>query len=138
MQTNWVEYGLRFSLKDLERKDLTWRKLLNYQPNLVSWTLNAQANTLPSPDNLRRWNQARNIECGLCGKVNTTLGHILCGCWWVNKIEMNLPRESRFKWRHDCLLEVVVASVKNRLEEIKDEEVTHIKTKVAVKPIVFV
>ena len=89
MQTNWVEYGLRFDRR--ERKDLTWRKLLSYQPNLVSWTLNAQSNTLPSPDNLRRWKQATNCTCGLCKRSNVTLAHILAGCFWVNKVEMKRP-----------------------------------------------
>jgi hypothetical protein len=110
MQANWVDYGLSFDVR--ERKDLTWRKLLRYQPKLLSFTLNAQSNTLPSPDNLRRWGRAKDVACGLCGRLNVTLGHILCGCIWVNKTEMNLPRESRFKWRHDCVLAVVVKAVR--------------------------
>lgn len=116
MQTNWVEYAL--SCEKRERKDLTWKKLLSYQPNLLAWTLNAQSNTLPSPDNLRRWNQARHVTCGLCARSDVTLGHILCGCFWVNKVEMNLPRESRFKWRHDCILAVVVKAVRSIVVEV--------------------
>jgi hypothetical protein len=111
MQTNWVEYASE--LRNEERKDLTWQRMLSFPQNLLKFTLNAQCNTLYTPDNQRRWNLAPNACCGLCGTVHATLVHILCGCYWVNQVEFALPRSSRFKWRHDCVLEVIVLHLRN-------------------------
>jgi hypothetical protein len=116
MQTNWVEYGI--ALGKLERKDMTWRKLFEYTPNLVKFCLNAQSNTLPTPDNLRRWNQTRDLCCGLCASPGATLSHILCGCPWVHAYEMKLPRESRFKWRHDCVLNVLLDAIRAKTTRV--------------------
>jgi hypothetical protein len=113
MQTNWVRYS---GLDDMERKDLTWKKMLSYQPNLLKWTLNATANTLPSPDNLRRWNQSKDACCGLCGAKHATLNHILAGCSWVNSFELKLPKSSRFKWRHDCVLAVIAKALREKVK----------------------
>ena len=136
MQTNWVEYGL---YKGPKRKDLTWEKMLSYTPNLLSFTINAQCSTLPSPDNLRRWNATRkDIACGLCGNLNVTLSHILCGCIWVNLAEMKLPQQSRFKWRHDNILAVVAHYVRGRIEELKSLKMEKKCVKEVVQDILFV
>jgi hypothetical protein len=110
MQTNWIEYSS--DLRVEERKDLTWQRLLHYPQNLLKFAVNAQCNTLPTPDNLRRWNTSLNACCGLCGWEGANLMHILCGCRWVNQVEWFLPRSSRFKWRHDCVLEVIVTRLR--------------------------
>lgn len=136
MQTNWVEYGLRFDRR--ERKDLTWDTILHYQPNLLAFTINARANTLPSPDNLRRWGLASDIACGLCSNLNVTLGHILCGCMWVNKVEMKEKKgESRFKWRHDCILRVVAGVVRDWIDKVNASRQHQRKNATSV-PIAFV
>jgi hypothetical protein len=114
MQTNWMEYAAG----QMERKDLTWAKMLTYPPNLLKFTLNAQANTLPSPDNLRRWFNSTDVYCGLCGLSNVTLAHILCGCGWVHNVELKLPRASRFKWRHDCILATILHVIKRRVKTV--------------------
>jgi hypothetical protein len=116
MQTNWVEYAL--ALDVVERKDLTWQKILSYTPNLLKFTLNALCNTLPSPDNLRRWKQATDLCCGLCSSSGATLSHILCGCPWVNTVEMKFDRESRFKWRHDCIVSTLVTAIRKRVTKV--------------------
>jgi hypothetical protein len=60
--------------------------------------------TLPTPDNLRRWNIAKNVICGLCGNREVTLSHVLAGCHWVRNIENNFQREDRYTWRHNNVL----------------------------------
>ncbi len=120
MQTNWME----FAVAQMERKDLTWDKMLNYTPNLLKFTINAQTNTLPSPDNLRRWNQTKYAMCGLCGIVGVTLAHILCGCGWVHGVELRSSKGSRYKWRHDCILATLTATIRNRIKVVNDLPLT--------------
>ena len=83
IQAKWLSVGL----DNMWRKDLTWNKIL-YQmfrpPSEISCELHPW---LPSPDNLRRWKSEGEHKCGLCGKVNATLSHILCGCPWVREVE---------------------------------------------------
>ena len=101
MQTSWLKYGLTNYME----KDLTWQKLLySYSEALTRFCLNVRTNTLPSPDNLRRWGKAKNICCGLCGLAAATLNHILAGCPWVRNRENNRTQEDRFTWRHSCVL----------------------------------
>jgi hypothetical protein len=128
MQTNWVAYGLRWD--NLEHKDLTWNKLLNYPPNLIRFTLNAQSNTLPSPDNLRRWSKAMNVLCGLCGGREVTLAHILSGCSWVHTVEIKSGKGSRYSWRHDHCLQVLVNSFRSRIKLINASQIRGAQKKV--------
>jgi len=100
-QTPWLSWGL----DTMMRKDLSWRAILHdYSQRLLKFLLNAQSNTLPSPDNLRRWNLKKNVPCGLCGFKEATLSHILAGCHWVRNSENKLDREDRYTWRHNNLI----------------------------------
>ena len=54
--------------------------------------------------------------------MNVTIGHILCGCIWVNKVEMKKPRESRFKWRHDSVLDVIVSCLTERIKDANEQK----------------
>jgi len=112
MQTSWLSWGLNGMMK----KDLSWNAILyQYSQRLLKFLVNVQANTLPSPDNLRRWHLNKNSEkdnknfrCGLCGEEKATLGHILAGCTWVRTTENKLPNnEDRYKWRHNNVLAVI-------------------------------
>jgi hypothetical protein len=71
---------------------------------LLKFLINAQSNTLPSPDNLERWSLNKNVLCGLCGQRSVTLSHILAGCSWVRNSENKLNREDRYTWRHNNLV----------------------------------
>ena len=80
MQTAWYTWGLENTMQH----DLSWRQMLHqYSDRLLRFVLNQRLNTLPSPDNLRRWGQAQLQKCMLCGKVGATMAHILAGCPWV-------------------------------------------------------
>ena len=101
------------------RKDLNWMKMLFcYSEELLKFTLNATCNTLPSPDNLRRWGFKADLTCGLCGNPNVTLNHILAGCAWVRCVENNMPREDRFTWRHNCLLLEIATALATYITEV--------------------
>ena len=115
MQASWLSWGLSGMMK----KDLSWNALLyQYSQRLLKFLVNVQANTLPSPDNLRRWHlkknsdtDNKNFKCGLCGEANATLGHILAGCPWVRTVENKSSeppfREDRYTWRHNNVLAVL-------------------------------
>ena len=53
MQTSWLKvYDIAMA------EDLTWQKILfSYSARLLKFLLNLRSNTLPSPDNLSRWNK---------------------------------------------------------------------------------
>jgi len=63
----------------------------------LSFVLNAQAQTLPDPSNLRRWGCNVNARCLVCGKPNCTAGHVTNCCSTALK-------QGRYSWRHDNLL----------------------------------
>jgi hypothetical protein len=74
IQAKWLAVGI----DKMQRKDLTWNKLL-YQcsDRLIKFLVNAIPNWLPSPDNLRRWNPKGDHKCGLCQARNVTLAHFM-------------------------------------------------------------
>ena len=115
MQNGWMQYGLDKMIE----QDLTWQSLIHrYSEQLTKFVLNGLLKTLPSPDNLRRWNQAKGILCGLCGKPDVTLKHILAGCSWVFSVENKKPHEDRYLWRHNCCLRVVAVAIMSRLRDV--------------------
>ena len=88
--------------------DLTWQKLLyGYSTRLLKFIINLRANTLPSPDDLRRWNIQGTHTCGLCGKENATSNHIFNGCPWVRK-QNKKGLLDRHTWRHNNILRCLV------------------------------
>ena len=112
LQASWLSWGL----ENMIRGDLDWNYLLfGYSDRLLKFAVNCQANTLPSPDNLRRWKLKRNVACGLCGQNEATLNHILAGCKWVREFENKLPREDRYTWRHNNILAVLAKAIKEQI-----------------------
>jgi len=112
MQASWLSWGLDKMMKS----DLGWQTMLyQYSQNLLKFVLNSQTNTLPTPDNLRRWKLKRNELCGLCGQQEVTLSHILAGCPWVPNVENKLKGEDRYKWRHNNVLLLIAASIKEQV-----------------------
>ena len=82
--------------------DRDWTsQIFGMSPKLLAFTLNGQANTLPSPSNLRRWGfHTSTHHCTLCGKVGVTAKHMLSNCVVALK-------GGRLKWRHDNVLRVI-------------------------------
>jgi len=107
MQSSWLSWGL----DQMMASDNSWSTLLfQYSQRLLKFMVNAQLNTLPTPDNLRRWNLSKDSVCGLCAEKLVTLSHVLAGCPWVRTVENKLQREDRFTWRHNNVL-YLLASV---------------------------
>ena len=82
-------------------------QILNMSEAELSVVLNAQAQSLPDPSNLRRWGCNVNARCLVCGKPNSTAKHITNGCSTALK-------QGRYGWRHDnllCLLLPVIADL---------------------------
>jgi hypothetical protein len=76
-------------------------QIFGMSPKLLAFTLNGQANTLPSPSNLRRWGfHPSTHHCPLCGKFGTTAKHALSNCPVAVK-------GGRLKWRHDNVLKTI-------------------------------
>ena len=47
------------------KSDFGWNTLLyDYSDRLLKFVVNSQTNTLPTPDNLRRWGLKRNVAWG--------------------------------------------------------------------------
>ena len=103
MQTNWL------SLVDKVISDnFNWQSILyGYSSRLLKFVINLRANTLPSPDNLRRWKTKGNLFCGLCNKANATSAHILNGCPWVRD-RNKTAFEDRYTWRHNGVLCIII------------------------------
>ena len=73
-------------------------QIFNMSPELLAFTLNGQANTLPSPSNLRRWGlHSSTHHCVLCGKLAATAKHIESHCPVAVK-------GGRYTWRHNNVL----------------------------------
>ena len=70
VQGRWLEWT------DVMNSDLSWRRLLHGLDNSeLSFSLRVITNTLPTPDNLRRWGQlTTDTFCPLCGR-KATLRH---------------------------------------------------------------
>ena len=95
MQGQWTKWD------HVMKQDWNWQALLySYSPSLLSFALNSVQLTLPTPDNLQRWNKQSEANCKLCRKQNCTLLHILTGC---SKALM----EGRYTWRHDSILGII-------------------------------
>ena len=76
-------------------------QIFGMSPKLLAFVLNGQANTLPSPSNLRRWGlHASTHHCVLCGKLGVTAKHTLSHCPVALK-------SGRYKWRHDNVLRTI-------------------------------
>jgi len=93
--------------------------LTQYSDRLLSFVLNSQLNTLPTPNNLRLWGSAKNLSCGLCGKSDSvTFGHIMGGCPWVLNVENKTsPNEDRYTWRHNNVLRVLCNAIIHKVQQ---------------------
>ena len=80
-----------------EKECITWQCIIRSVPRgVLSFALNSATNTLPTPDNLKRWGKRAVSKCPLCGN-NGTLEHILNFC------SVSLV-QGRFTWRHNTVL----------------------------------
>ena len=80
-----------------EEENVTWKSIINNVPRgVLSFALNSSTNTLPTPDNLKRWGKRMVSVCPSCGN-HGTLEHILNFC----SVSLN---QGRYTWRHNSVL----------------------------------
>jgi hypothetical protein len=100
-----------------EKENVTWRSIINNVPRgVLSFALNSATNTLPTPDNLRRWGKRVVSKCPLCSN-HGTLEHILNFC----STSLN---QGRFTWRHNTVLNhitnIIIQNKPDNLEVYSD------------------
>eukprot|EP01050_Picozoa_sp_SAG11_P022111 SAG11_NODE_4094_length_2068_cov_18.058405_2_plen_383_part_01 len=101
-----ARYG--WSWQHMEAEKLNHQRICNgMSDDVMRFVIQAQANTLPTGSNLKRWKvQGAKSDCALCGMQNQTDGHIFGWCPYVMHQEERLyGGANRIKWRHDnvCL-----------------------------------
>ena len=105
------------------QESMSWRQMMiSYTPRMLKFLLNANANTLPSRDNLRLWGRSKTFRCGLCAKENVTTLHILAGCTWVRNVENKKLKEDRYTWRHNCVLSVQKKMIEKKVKEANEKK----------------
>ena len=81
-------------------------------PNLLRFCIQSCFNTLPSPNNLVRWNILEDKSCPLCNASPCTLPHILSGC----SFSLN---NGRWNFRHDSVLKIFLQGLEELINEKK-------------------
>ena len=78
--------------------DLSWPNLIyGPGPRVIAFVLNAQINSVRTPDMLKLWGYTQNASCSLCGNVQCTLHHLLVNCPFA-------LNQGRYTWKHDSVL----------------------------------
>lgn len=89
------------------KENITWQSIIRRVPrNVLSFALKLSTNSLPSPDNLRRWGKRNMGGCPLCSCPYGTLAHI------INICPVSL-KQGRFTWRHDSVLSHLTDKIKS-------------------------
>jgi hypothetical protein len=83
---------------DVRPFDLSWKNLIyGPGPKVIAFVLNAQINSVKTPDMLKLWGLISTAQCPLCSHKQCTLHHILVNC----NFALN---QGRYTWRHDSVL----------------------------------
>ena len=69
--TRWLNYI---------QQNFSWKSLLAMPVNLSSFCISSTYDTLPSPNNPKRWNLTTKVPCSLYSKDTCTTSHILGAC----------------------------------------------------------
>jgi hypothetical protein len=106
VQGQWLQWDHHM------KNDRSWSTLLYHIPQeLFEWANNVQLRTLPTPNNLKRWNRKTTGKCALCHASNITLHHILNYCSFSLK-------HKRYTWRHDGILRSFTALLSNNINKL--------------------
>ena len=98
------------------KQDFSWKDLLAFPPNLLSFCLRATYDVLPSPSNLKRWHISTVSECFLCKKQVCTTAHILTGC-------STALEQGRFTFRHNQVLKQLDAGIREFISQLPSQNV---------------
>ena len=93
-----------------EKCAVTWQSIIRQMPrNVMSFAIRSATNSLPSPDNLKRWGKRRVAQCPLCANIGT-LQHITNNC----KVSLD---QGRYNYRHDSVLQHITSEIKRTKPE---------------------
>jgi ssDNA thymidine ADP-ribosyltransferase, DarT/zinc-binding in reverse transcriptase len=100
--------------------DLSWQNLIyGPGPRVISFLLNAQINSVRTPDMLKLWGYLESAACTLCGAPQCTLHHLLVNCEFART-------QGRYTWRHDSVLMHIEQVLRDTILRVNDQ-----------KPVVF-
>ena len=106
-----VRSGNMLKWDDLMATQFDWNSQIQHMSkHELSFVLNAQALSAPSPSNLRRWGLNQNASCKLCSKPAATGKHILSGC----RVALN---QNRYTWRHNNILLCIQRDLCGRISQ---------------------
>ena len=87
--------------------DLSWENLIyGPGPRVIAFVLNAQINSVCTPDMLKLWGYIDFATCALCGGKQCTLHHLLVNCPFA-------LNQGRYTWRHDSVLQDIERALQN-------------------------
>ena len=103
--TTWIDSARPY--------DLSWENLITASPSLIKFVLNAQINSVRTPDMLKLWGYTQSATCPLCSAPQCTLHHILVNCVYA-------LGQKRYTWRHDSVLKNIEISLASLVAHKKD------------------
>ena len=106
--------------EDVMPFDLSWANLIyGPGPRVISFVLNAQINSLRTPDMLHLWYGLPSAACVLCDAQNCTLHHVLVKC--VKSLS-----DGRYTWRHDSVLINIEHALANLIASANKRKVLNV------------
>jgi hypothetical protein len=98
--------------------DLSWPNLIyGPGPRVIAFVLNAQINSVRTPDMLKLWGYAQTATCSLCGNMQCTLHHLLVNCPFA-------LNQGRYTWRHDSVLLDIERALMNLVPSFNSRKVS--------------
>jgi hypothetical protein len=85
-------------------------------PKVIAFVLNAQINSVKTPDMMKLWGYIPTPHCPLCAHKHCTLHHILVNCRFALE-------QGRYNWRHDSVLSNIEIGLQKLIAE-KNERKT--------------
>ena len=89
--------------------DINYKSILfNLPRNVMKFLSNACIDTLPTNNNLQKWNKRNSNACQLCGNKETLL-HVLNFC-------KTMLDQGRYTWRHNSVLNIIHSTLLSNLQ----------------------
>jgi hypothetical protein len=80
-------------------------------PKVIAFVLNAQINSVKTPDMMKLWGYTPTSQCHLCEHKQCTLHHILVNCPFALE-------QGRYNWRHDSVLFNIEVGLQKFISEV--------------------